>query len=110
VNAVLITREHVETVQGAKQMAAEKLIPRAAMSMGLVDPAGAAPSAQEEWLAIDWQAAHLNVRRLQARIVKATQEGRWGRVKALQRLLTHSYSAKVLAVVSSGDKIPIIAE
>jgi hypothetical protein len=30
--------------------------------------------------------------------VKATQEGRWNRVKALQRLLTHSYSAKVLAV------------
>jgi RNA-directed DNA polymerase len=38
------------------------------------------------------------VRRLQARIVKATQEGRWGKVKALQRLLTHSYSAKVLAI------------
>ena len=27
-----------------------------------------------------WQ-AHRNVRRLQARIVKATQEGRWGKVK-----------------------------
>lgn len=66
--------------------------------MGLADSAGAAPSAQDEWLTIDWQAAHLSVRRLQARIVKATQEGRWGRVKALQRLLTHSYSAKVLAV------------
>ena len=52
------------------------------------DPAGAAPSAQEEWLAIDWQAAHLNVRRLQVRIVKATQAGRWGRVRALQRLLS----------------------
>jgi RNA-directed DNA polymerase len=26
------------------------------------------------------------------------QEGRWGKVKALQRLLTHSYSAKALAV------------
>ena len=39
-----------------------------------------------------------NVRRLQARIVKATQEGRWGKVKALQRLLTHSFSGKALAV------------
>jgi RNA-directed DNA polymerase len=38
------------------------------------------------------------VRRLQARIVKATQEGRWGKVKALQHLLTHSFSGKVLAV------------
>jgi RNA-directed DNA polymerase len=38
------------------------------------------------------------VRRLQARIVKATQVGRWGKVKALQYLLTHSFSGKVLAV------------
>jgi RNA-directed DNA polymerase len=38
------------------------------------------------------------VKRLQARIVKATEEGRWGKVKALQRLLTHSFSGKVLAV------------
>lgn len=38
------------------------------------------------------------MRRLQARIVKAKQEGRWGKVKALQRLLTHSFSGKALAV------------
>jgi RNA-directed DNA polymerase len=50
------------------------------------------------WHSIDWQAAQEQVRRLQARIVKATQEGRWGKVQALQRLLTRSYSAKVLAV------------
>ncbi|MFC7441744.1 reverse transcriptase N-terminal domain-containing protein [Laceyella putida] len=42
-----------------------------------------------DWHAINWQKVHRNVRRLQARIVKATQEGRWGKVKALQRLLTH---------------------
>jgi len=35
---------------------------------------------------------------MQARIVKATQECRWRRVKALQWLLTHSRSAKTLAV------------
>lgn len=50
------------------------------------------------WHDINWHKAHREVRRLQARIVKATQEGRWGKVKALQRLLTRSYSAKVLAV------------
>lgn len=50
------------------------------------------------WHAIDWQKAHENVRRLQARIVKATQEGKWGKVKALQHLLTHSFSGKALAV------------
>ncbi len=51
-----------------------------------------------DWHAIDWQKAHHHVRRLQARIVKATQEGKWGKVKALQRLLTHSFSGKALAV------------
>src|SRR6266700_3340233 len=51
-----------------------------------------------DWHAIDWKSAHRNVRRLQARIVKATQEKRWGKVKALQRLLTHSFSGKALAV------------
>jgi RNA-directed DNA polymerase len=51
-----------------------------------------------EWSDIDWRSAHHNVLRLQARIVKATQEGRWGKVKALQRLLTHSFSGKALAV------------
>ena len=30
--------------------------------------------------------------------MKATKEKRWGKVKALQRLLTHSFSGKALAV------------
>jgi RNA-directed DNA polymerase len=58
----------------------------------------AASHAEVNWQAIDWQAVNQNVRRLQARIVKATQEGRWGKVKALQHLLTHSFSGKALAV------------
>jgi len=58
-----------------------------------------APARQAvHWNAIDWRKVNRSVRRLQVRIVKATQEGRWGKVKALQRLLTHSYSGKVLAV------------
>lgn len=52
----------------------------------------------QAWHAIDWQTAHREVRRLQVRIVKATQEGRWGKVQALQHLLTHSFSGKALAV------------
>ena len=59
---------------------------------------GAVSHQEMGWYDIDWQKAHEEVRRLQARIVKATQEGRWGKVKALQHLLTHSYSARVLAV------------
>ncbi len=50
------------------------------------------------WHATDWRKAHHVVRRLQARIVKAQQAGKHGKVKALQRLLTHSYSGKVIAV------------
>jgi RNA-directed DNA polymerase len=59
---------------------------------------GAVSREPEGWYDIDCKRAYRNVRRLQARIVKATQEGRWNKVKALQRLLTHSYSARVLAV------------
>ena len=45
------------------------------------------------------------VRRLQARIVKAQEAGRWNKVKALQRMLAHSQSARILAVerVSQND-------
>jgi len=60
--------------------------------------AGAAPDAVQAWHQIDWYQAQQTVRRLQARIVKATKEGRWNKVKALQHLLTHSYSGRVLAV------------
>ncbi len=63
-----------------------------------------------EWHGIRWYHSQRNVRRLQARIVKATQEKRWGKVKALQRLLTHSFSGKALAVrrvtENQGKKTP----
>lgn len=50
------------------------------------------------WCDINWKKIERNVSRLQARIVKAIQEGRWGKVKALQHLLTRSFSGKILAV------------
>jgi len=59
---------------------------------------GGASSATTLWNSIDWNATESHVRRLQIRIAKAVREGRWGKVKALQRLLTHSHSAKLLAV------------
>ncbi len=62
------------------------------------------------WHGISWTKCHQEVRRLQARIVKATKEGRWGKVKALQWLLTHSFSGKALAVKrvteNQGKKTP----
>jgi RNA-directed DNA polymerase len=71
---------------------------------------GAVSSEAKEWYAIDWPTIERNVRRLQVRIAQATKEGRWGKVRALQRLLTHSYSGKVLAVrrvtENKGKKTP----
>ncbi len=70
----------------------------------------AASSEAREWYAIDWPTIQRNVRRLQVRIAQATKEGRWGKVRALQRLLTHSYSGKALAVrrvtENDGKKTP----
>src|SRR5499425_323651 len=71
---------------------------------------GAVSREAAEWYAIDWQTINRNVRRLQVRIAQATKERRWGKVQALQRLLTHSYSGKVLAVrrvtENTGKKTP----
>ncbi len=62
------------------------------------DAVGAASHTATDWYQTDWYTVQRTVRRLQARIVQATQAGRWGKVTALQRLLTHSYSGKVVAV------------
>jgi RNA-directed DNA polymerase len=80
-----LTRAQGKPIKAAKQMRVEQT---GAASHQIV--AG--------WHDSDWQAVHRNVRRLQARIVKATKEGRWGKVKALQRVLTHSDRGKALAV------------
>ena len=57
-----------------------------------------APSTSSSWEAVDWRTLKKDVLRLQMRIAKATRAGRWGKAKALQWLLTHSSSAKLLAV------------
>jgi RNA-directed DNA polymerase len=54
--------------------------------------------APQRWDAINWRRVERNVRAMQIRIAKATQEGDWRRVKALQRSLTRSWSAKASAV------------
>ncbi len=83
------TRKPGKSIKEAKQMSAELSIPAGAAS----------PNSKElEWHKINWYKVNQNVRRLQARIVEATRAGRWGKVKALQHLLTHSFSGKALAV------------
>ncbi len=61
-------------------------------------PACAPHGEAGDWHGIDWAKAHRTVRTLQTRIVKAWKAGRYNKVKALQWLLTHSFSGKALAV------------
>jgi hypothetical protein len=64
-----------------------------------VDSSACASSATvEHWDQINWKRCERQVTRLQARIVKASRDGCWSKVKALQRLLTCSFSGKALAV------------
>jgi RNA-directed DNA polymerase len=59
---------------------------------------GAPTLVADGWHDIEWRKVTRNVKRLQTRIVKAIQAKRWGKVKALQHLLTRSFSGKALAV------------
>ena len=63
-----------------------------------------------KWNSINWEQIEQTVQRLQARIVKALKEKAYRKVKDLQRLLTHSLSARLLAVkrvtTNKGRKTP----
>ena len=91
-----VAKESGRTLQTEKQRAPGK--------------GGASVGLATEWNSIDWRKAKREVKRLnppsrfacyggtRMRIAKAVEEGRWGRVKALQHILTHSFYAKALAV------------
>jgi len=92
-------QENLENLNnGEKQMAAMATL------------TGASPTDAEIWQAISWPKVIADVFRLQMRIAKAVRIGRWGKAKALQRLLVNSFSAKILAVKrvtqNSGHKTP----
>lgn len=77
----------------------------------MVQPISGASSAPTlTWKTIEWNQVTMEVKRLQMRIAKAVREKRYGKARALQWLLTHSFSAKLLAVKrvtqSSGAKTP----
>jgi RNA-directed DNA polymerase len=63
-----------------------------------------------DWDTIDWDKVEKDVKRLQARIVKATEAGRRNKAKVLQGLLVRSRSARLLAVKrvteNDGSKTP----
>lgn len=58
----------------------------------------ASSATPDSWRTIDWVSCEKKVRKLQVRIVEALKANRIGRVKALQRILINSFSAKALAV------------
>src|SRR5258707_5030524 len=62
------------------------------------DSVGASSNKVSDWQAIDWPKVRRNVRRLQLRIAKAIRAEKHGKAKVLSWLLTHSRSAKLLAV------------
>jgi len=71
---------------------------------------GATSGLGKQWQSIAWAHIEQEVRRLQMRIAKAAREGKWNKVKSLQWLLSHSLSAKLLAVKrvtsNSGARTP----
>jgi len=73
-------------------------------------PLTGASTASVSWDSINWKNIEIEVHRMQMRIAKAISQGRQGKVKALQWLLTHSFHAKLLAVKrvvqNKGGKTP----
>lgn len=71
---------------------------------------GASSVCATDWTSINWNHAVAQVKQLQVRIAKAVKEKRYGKAKALQWLLTHSFSGKALAVKrvtqNAGSKTP----
>ncbi len=66
--------------------------------MTVISKLSTGASSAMNWDIIPWNKANQIVHRLQMRISKAAKEGKRGKVKALQRLLTCSFYAKLLAV------------
>ena len=51
-----------------------------------------------EWATINWKRVKKRVRNLRRRIYRATQQGRWNRVRSLMTLMLRSYSNLLLSV------------
>ena len=72
--------------------------------------ANAALRSAESWDSINWDYHRTIVKKLQLRIAKATQLRKFRKVKTLQWLLIHSFSAKLVAVrnvmQNKGSKTP----
>ncbi len=65
---------------------------------GVVKLTGAASCLGSHWKTIDWKKVKAEAKRLQVRIAKAVREGKRNKARSLQWVLSHSFSAKLLAV------------
>jgi len=83
---------------------------RRALEAASPEAAGASLRPPLDWRSIPWKPVQRHVRRLQSRIVQAQQQGKKRKVRALQFILTRSYSARCLAVrrvtENSGQRTP----
>lgn len=64
-----------------------------------------------DWNSIIWRQANRIVKKLRQRIFRATQEGKWKKVRSLQKLLLRCYSNILLAVrrvtqINNGKNTP----
>jgi RNA-directed DNA polymerase len=93
-------------LEGRQKMATNKNPGRPAKKKSV----NAALRSAETWDSIEWNYHRMIVKKLQLRIAKATQEKKFRKVKSLQWILTHSLSAKLLAVKNvmknKGSKTP----
>jgi RNA-directed DNA polymerase len=71
---------------------------RSKVGKQMMAQAGAPTDDAHKWEGVNWDRARRVIRRLQLPIAKAVKAGPWNKVRVLQRLLTRSFYAKLLAV------------
>jgi RNA-directed DNA polymerase len=80
------------------------------MTIDLHGSIGASSTKNRDWKSQPWDRLRQEVRRLQMRIAKAIKEKKYGRARSLQWILTHSSSAKMLAIqrvtTNKGSRTP----
>lgn len=64
----------------------------------IAKPASAPLSKAFKWSRVNWRQVEAFVYQIQVRIAKSIREGRWGKARALQHLLSRSFNAKLLAI------------
>lgn len=67
-------------------------------TLPMISAASASFGEELTWHSLDWALIQISVRKTQLKIAQATRCGNWRKVKRLQRMLTHSFHGRCLAV------------